>query len=292
MARVYSLGVVDFTRFRGQFRRGKGEQIVLSGNFAGNPSIFHLTGGYWVQESKAMIVSVIFGAVVLLKQQPPALPVSAAEAIARLKAGNKRYVSSMAEHKNQDAATRTALARDQKPFAIVLSCADSRVPPEIVYDQGLGDLFVIRVAGNVPDTEIMASIEYAVEKLGTKLLVVLGHERCGAVKAALDSFYSKGKSGAHDGPSFIPTLIDEIMPAVRATKDKEGIHLDNAIAQNVINTVNEVAKTSPFKKFIEDGDLTILGSVYDLDSGEIKNIYLKQSAKAGIGAKKLDPPVK
>src|SRR5438552_18099724 len=118
--------------------------------------------------------------------------VASAEAISRLKEGNGRYTSGTTQHPGQTAERRTELANTQHPFATIVSCSDSRVPPEIVFDQGLGDLFIVRVAGNVINDEGLGSIEYSVDHLGTRLILVLGHQSCGAVKAARETIAAKG----------------------------------------------------------------------------------------------------
>src|SRR5947209_10905279 len=125
--------------------------------------------------------------------QHPVSGTAADEALARLMAGNRRYVLHKEQHPDQSLTRRKELESGQHPFAVILGCADSRVSPEILFDQGLGDLFVIRVAGNVVDDTILASVEYAVEHLGTRLIMVLGHEKCGAVSAAIEG----GKQPRH-----------------------------------------------------------------------------------------------
>jgi carbonic anhydrase len=124
-------------------------------------------------------------------EQSSVLP---AEAISRLKQGNGRFTSGNQQHPRQSTTQRVELANSQHPFAVIVGCADSRVPPEIVFDQGLGDLFVLRVAGNVIDDHSLGSTEYAVDHLAVRLIVVLGHQRCGAVKAAKETIAAKGKS--------------------------------------------------------------------------------------------------
>lgn len=192
----------------------------------------------------------------------------------RLTAGNKRFVAGETIHPNQGLDRRSEVAKGQKPFAIVLTCADSRVSPEIVFDQGLGDLFVVRVAGNVVDPFTLASIEYAVEHLGSTLLVVLGHERCGAVKAALDfkpAFHEPhGKEPEHEG--HIPNLLAEIAPAVSEARKWQGDLFENAIKANVLQTTKKVALKRPLSSMIESGKLTVIGAVYDLDSGLVKTV--------------------
>src|SRR5213594_1967927 len=149
------------------------------------------------------------GADLAHSDQPSVAP---AEAISKLKEGNGRYTSGNLQHPGQTTDRRTELAKSQYPFATVVSCSDSRVPPEIVFDQGLGDLFIVRVAGNVLNDEGLGSIEYAVDHLGTRLILVLGHQRCGAVQAAKETIAAKGKAAAH-----IQSLVTAIKPAVEST---------------------------------------------------------------------------
>ncbi len=151
------------------------------------------------------------------------------EALKKLIGGNKFYVAGKSRHPHQTIERRTELAKGQNPFAVILGCSDSRVPPEILFDQGLGDLFVVRVAGNVVDNAVQGSIEYAVEELGVPLIMVLGHERCGAVKAAVDVVEKGGEL-----PGQIETIIDKIKPAVEKVKGKPGDLLENAINENVL----------------------------------------------------------
>src|SRR5207245_10210227 len=137
---------------------------------------------------------------------------SPGDALSRLKEGNERYTSGNQQHPRQSGEERTQLSKSQHPFAIAVGCADSRIPPEIVFDQGLGDLFVCRVAGNVIDDHSLGSIEYAVDHLGVRLIVVLGHQDCGAVKAAKETIAAKTKAPGH-----IQSLVTAIQPAVEAT---------------------------------------------------------------------------
>jgi carbonic anhydrase len=141
--------------------------------------------------------------------------VSPDEALQKLMDGNKHFVENkLTNAAMSDSATRTSLAKFQKPYAIILTCSDSRVPPEIIFDKGLGEIFVIRVAGNIPDPVVLGSIEYAAEHLGSPLVMVLGHERCGAVTATVDA---KGKS---TGSANIDAIIKVIQPNVKlAAKD-------------------------------------------------------------------------
>lgn len=181
------------------------------------------------------------------------------DGLQKLIEGNKRFAESKTEHINQSAARRTELAKGQKPFAVVVTCSDSRVPPEIIFDQGLGDLFVIRTAGNIVDDIGLGSIEYAVEHLGVKLCVVLGHEKCGAVDAAV-------KGGRAEG--HIQNLIDAIRPVVEKEKKNKGDLLDNSIKANVLRIVDQLNSSEPIlKEFVHDQKLTVIGARYDLDDG-------------------------
>ncbi len=148
-----------------------------------------------------------------------------AQALQKLVDGNNRFVARKQQNPNQTQARLVEVAKGQKPFAAILGCADSRVPTEIIFDQGLGDLFVGRVAGNVATTEEIASHEYGTLVLGAKVLIVLGHERCGAVEAAV-------KGG--EFPGLIGSLVQAIRPAVDESEGKPGDRLENAVKANVI----------------------------------------------------------
>lgn len=188
--------------------------------------------------------------------------VSAQQALQKLLEGNKRYAVGRAMHPNCSVARRGELAKGQKPFAAVLSCADSRIPPELVFDQGLGDLFVVRVAGNVVSNEVEGSLEYAAEHLGTALIVVLGHKRCGAVSAAVE-----GKA-TH---THIDSLIDALRPAVAQVKGQPGDALDNAVRTNVRLTVNRLKESQPvLAEMVKEGKLQVVGAYYDLDTGLVE----------------------
>jgi carbonic anhydrase len=183
--------------------------------------------------------------------------------LTRLMAGNARYVSGKSAHPDQDRARRTEVAKGQKPFAMILSCADSRVPPEILFDQGLGDLFVVRVAGNIADSHALGSLEYGAQVLGARFLMVLGHEYCGAVDAAVKG----GKVGGN-----IDSIIDVIAPAAsraKADPDKTDL-LNKAISENVREVLSAINKRSPaLTAMAAKGELKIVGARYDLDSGDV-----------------------
>src|ERR1700756_2846594 len=191
--------------------------------------------------------------------QPTVAP---AEAISKLKEGNGRYTSGNLQHPGQTTERRTELAKTQHPFAAIVCCSDSRVPPEIVFDQGLGDLFIVRVAGNVINDEGLGSIEYTVDHLGTRLILVLGHQRCGAVDAARETIAAKGKAPGH-----IQSLVTAIKPAVEATAKDD---LETTIKANVKNVVQALRSSTPILKGeVDSGKIQVIGGYYSLDTGAV-----------------------
>jgi len=187
---------------------------------------------------------------------------SADASIKKLVDGNKRYVENKPTHQNQTAKRREEVAKGQKPFAVIITCSDSRVPPEILFDQGIGDLFVIRTAGNIVDDIGLGSIEYAVEHLKVPLVVVLGHERCGAVDATV-------KGG--EAPGHIKALVSNIVRAVDKARTKKGDLLENSIRQNIDNVVEQISNSKPIlEEFVHAKKIKVIGARYDLDDGAIK----------------------
>jgi carbonic anhydrase len=184
--------------------------------------------------------------------------------MAQLMSGNKRYAAGKPSHPHQDFQRRAELAKVQHPFAAVLSCADSRVPPEVVFDEGLGDLFTVRVAGNIVDDAVTGSLEYAVEHLGTPVVMVLGHERCGAVQAAI---------GGGEPKTHIEALTSAINPAVTEAKKQKGDLVSNSVRANVRLMVQQLRTSKPIlAEAVAKGKVKIVGAVYDLDSGVVKLI--------------------
>ena len=191
--------------------------------------------------------------------QPSIAP---AEAISKLKEGNGRYTGGNLQHPGQTTERRTELAKTQHPFVTIVSCSDSRVPPEIVFDQGLGDLFVVRVAGNVIDDHALGSIEYSVDHLGVRLIVVLGHQSCGAVRAARETIAAKSKAPGH-----IQSLVTAIQPAVEATAKGD---LEATIKANVKDVVRALRSSTPILKTkVDSGDVRVIGGYYSLDTGAV-----------------------
>jgi carbonic anhydrase len=181
--------------------------------------------------------------------------------LAELKTGNAHHVRHQYQHPHETVARQRELVAGQHPHAEILSCADSRVPPELIFDQGLGDLFVVRVAGNVAsDTEI-GSLEYGAEHLHISLLVVLGHESCGAVTAAVQG----GNAEGH-----IATLISLIKPAVDKSHGLPGDPIANAVHANVQLVVQQLRSSTPIlSDLVAHGKLKIIGGVYSLETGEV-----------------------
>jgi carbonic anhydrase len=188
--------------------------------------------------------------------------------LARLLEGNKRFARGEPAHPGRTPADFAALADGQAPLAVVVGCADSRVPPELVFDQGVGDLFVVRVAGNVVSgagASVKGSVEYAVAELGVRLVLVLGHSGCGAVKAALKHIAAGDKV-----PGSIGDLVDTIKPAAAAARGKPGDLLDNAVRANVERGVERLKGLEPaLAGPVKAGKVKVAGAVYDLRGGKV-----------------------
>jgi carbonic anhydrase len=222
-------------------------------------------------------------------QHPDQPIVRPADALSRLKEGNGRFTAGNPQHPHesvderkymalnsyenagtislgmtseQAAKRRAELAKSQHPFAIILSCSDSRVPPEIVFDEGLGDLFIVRVAGNVLSDEGLGSIEYAVDIVDARLIVVLGHQSCGAVDAAMKTVAAKGKAPGH-----IQSLVTAIKPVVDSTPKGD---LDTIIKANVKHVVDALRSSTPILKArVDSGEVQVIGGYYTLDTGTV-----------------------
>ena len=186
----------------------------------------------------------------------------AQEALKILKEGNERFVAGELKHPHTSNTRRDNLTESQHPFAVVLSCADSRVVPELIFDQGLGDLFVIRVAGNIAKDKVLGSMEYAVKFLNSKLIIVLGHESCGAVGASL---------GDSDPGGHIGAIIEKIKPAVYMAKRMPGDHLTNAIQVNAQLVSEEIKEAKPIlNEAVKQGGLEVISAYYELATGKVK----------------------
>ncbi|MFT5115896.1 MAG: carbonic anhydrase [Parasphingorhabdus sp.] len=194
----------------------------------------------------------------------------AEEALARLKAGNQRFVSSIQENTTTEKIARShQQIEDQAPFAIILGCSDSRVPAEIVFDQGLGDLFVIRVAGNIVAPSQVGSIEFAAERYDTSLVVVMGHTNCGAILATLEIL--ENPQARHSRA--LGTIVDRIKPAIETLVEAELPHdqlVRHSVRANIRASVNHLKHGSEIlEHLIQRQGLMIVGAEYSLDTGEV-----------------------
>jgi len=198
----------------------------------------------------------------------PSQTVSSDEALHRLVEGNKRFVDGKITHPGRTPDDFKPLAAAQYPIAAIVSCADSRVAPEILFDQGIGDIFIIRVAGNYIDgagAAVKGSVEYAVAELNVPLIMVLGHSQCGAVKAAIKHIHD------HDAlPGAINELVNSIKPAVKETEGKPGDPLQNAIEANVRRGVEKLKTLNPVvAPAVKEGKVKVVGGTYDLATGSV-----------------------
>jgi carbonic anhydrase len=191
-------------------------------------------------------------------------PTTSKSPLQKLLDGNLRFQRGQAKWPNQTIAQRRAVAQKQTPFALIFGCVDSRVPPELVFDQGLGDLLVVRTAAHVIDNAALGSIEFGVAELGIPLLVILGHERCGAVAAAIQAI--DHQQAAHGS---IQSLVEYIHPSVLKAQGQGDARLTSAIHNNIIYTLHMLSQSKIISDAANTGKLTIVGSYYDLDTGAV-----------------------
>jgi carbonic anhydrase len=215
-------------------------------------------GGFVVgYATKSLILSQIL---------PPPEPAvnTPTDALNNLMAGNVRYTQGSPIHPNQSAERQAEVAQGQHPWAAILGCIDSRVPPELVFDQGLGDLFVARTAGQVIDNVVLGSLEFAVEE-GVKLIMVLGHQNCGAVKATIQTLQTNGHAEGQ-----IETLVEAIKPAVIEAQSQPGDLLDNSVTANVTMEVEYIQSSSQIiSDALAQGSIGLVGARYDLETGAV-----------------------
>lgn len=209
--------------------------------------------------------------------------IPAQEALERLKEGNSRFVSDIrGEHIVTNQSRRNELVASQEPFAIILGCSDSRVPAEIVFDQGLGDLFVIRVAGNIVAPSQIGSIEFAAERYGSQLVVVLGHSSCGAVLATVEELERPDETRSPN----LSSIVDRIRPSVQTLVETELRHdhdalVKHAIRANIRASVNQLRHGSPIlEKLAQENKLIIVGAEYSLDTGAVE--FFDESPSSSI----------
>lgn len=214
-----------------------------------------------------MISSLAAISMAALALDPTPKSVSPKVALERLANGNARFVAGKAIHPDQSVKRRAESAKGQAPFASILACADSRLGPELIFDQGIGNLFVVRVAGNTADPVGIGSLEYSVAVLGSRTVVVMGHEKCGAVAAAVKGGELPGSIGA---------VTKAIEPAVAEVKGKDGDPVKLATTQNVRDTVKKLrAKSTIISDLEKKGELKIVGAEYSLADGKVKFFEVK-----------------
>ena len=192
--------------------------------------------------------------------------IPAAEALQILKDGNQRFIDGKSIHPHSDFERIKEISKGQKPFVTINSCSDSRVPPELIFDQGFGDVFIVRNAGNVSDTDEVGTIEYGTEHLGTNLVVVMGHTKCGAVTAVAKGDHVEGN---------IPKLVDNIVPAVEKVKHSHKNEdyskwINEAITENVNQSIKDILRKSKIvSHLVQEGKVKIIGAIYDVETGKV-----------------------
>lgn len=214
-----------------------------------------------------MIKSIIsLGLAVCLASASNMSEIDPQQALQMLKDGNQRFLDGKVQHPHTDFNRIKEVSAGQKPFVTINGCADSRVPPELLFDQGFGDVFVVRNAGNVSDTDEVGTIEYGTEHLGTRLVVVLGHTKCGAVTAVAKGDHVEGN---------IPALVDNIVPAVKRVhakhKDEDyKTWINDAIEENVKQSIDDMMKKSKIiSHLVSEGKVKVVGAIYDVDTGKV-----------------------
>lgn len=195
-------------------------------------------------------------------------PTTPEQALAELHAGNRRFVTGVPRHPNQDAGHRAAVADGQHPFAVIVGCSDSRLAAEIIFDRGLGDLFVVRTAGHTVGPEVLGSVEYAVTVLGTPLVVVLGHDSCGAVQAARDAVTTGSPPPGHLG-----AVVDAVVPSLRRAAEQGIEAIDEIVDIHIAQTVEALlANSTVLAEQVAAGRCAVVGMSYRLSAGEVRTV--------------------
>ncbi len=217
------------------------------------------------RRSRIVVLVSLFSGILLpivLLAREAAVGPAADVALARLTEGNQRFTSGTAAHAGQDSERRRETAAGQHPFAIVLTCADSRLSPEIIFDQGIGDLFVVRNAGNLSDDHVLGSLEYAVEHLQVPLIIVLGHTKCGAVSAAV---------AGGEAPGHIRSIVESLADAISMARKKPGDPVDNAVRINAKLTAAAIASAGPIlAEAVKAGHVKVVAARYDIATGAVE----------------------
>lgn len=192
--------------------------------------------------------------------------ISHKEALKKLIEGNERFSQNKSIHPNRFEETKSVLIKQQKPFVAVLSCSDSRVPVEIIFDAGLGDIFAVRTAGHVLSNEVMGSLEYAIKTLGVKLIMILGHENCGAIATALEAYQNKSEFSLN-----LQSILNHIYPAIENTKCVGGDLLNSAVKSNILYQFEDLIKKDDYiAKKIQEDEIGLIGAIYSLRTGLVE----------------------
>ncbi|WP_319460582.1 carbonic anhydrase [Micromonospora sp. RTP1Z1] len=208
-------------------------------------------------------------------------PTTPEQALVELNAGNRRFVTGVPRHPNQDAGHRAAVADGQHPFAVIVGCSDSRLAAEIIFDRGLGDLFVVRTAGHTVGPEVLGSVEYAVTVLGTPLVLVLGHDSCGAVQAAREAVTTGRLPAGHLG-----ALIDAVVPSLRRAAAQGVEEIDGIVDIHIAQTVEALlANSAVLASEVAAGRCAVVGMSYQLSAGQVRTV-----TTVPAGAVTLPPP--
>lgn len=205
------------------------------------------------------------------------MPTTPDRALHLLLEGNRRFANDEPLRINQHPSHRQSLLTSQAPFAVIFGCVDSRVPPELIFDHGLGDLLVIRTAGHAVDTTVFASLEFGVSILKVRLILVLGHDYCGALSSTMETI----RHGVTP-PSYLGELVTQLRPAVEMTVDQSGDQLANAIIANVQLTVQELRANPLWQEELEAGTLNIVGAIYDLETGVVNLLPGDNNLQEGV----------
>ena len=195
---------------------------------------------------------------------------SPSEAVDKLIEGNKRFATGNSIHPNRCDETKNALLRQQKPFVAILSCSDSRVPVEIIFDAGLGDIFAVRTAGHVLSKEVLGSLEYAVKSLGVKLIMVLGHENCGAIKTAVETYKNESYNELSQN---LQSIMNHIYPAIKEVEPAEEDFLNSAVRANIRYQVKDLMNKDKYiAQKVKSGEIALVGAIYSLIKGTVEII--------------------
>jgi carbonic anhydrase len=239
-------------------------RAILTGGLAATAAL--LAGCSSKTDSAATEATAAAGAAKAASPSAGARPNSPWTAFARLMEGNKRWVDGALEHPDRDPLRREFVAEKQEPFGVILSCIDSRVPPELLFDAGLGDLFVMRTGGQVVDSVVVGSVEYGPMTSGTPLIVVLGHQRCGAVKAAYEAMRDGKKL-----PGNLQSIADALRPAYeKAIKEKADDPVDAMTRIHVKLTSADLRSNKDLAPLVKKGALGVVSAYYSLDSGQVE----------------------